>query len=242
VAVGGDGTVNEVVNGIAGLDDVELAIVHRGTGGDFVRTFGIPHKLEGALDVARGTTTRQIDLGRATYHSWAGPEATQWFANIASAGLSGAVAKRVNETGKALGGKASYAWSTIAVFARWKNVQLTVTVDEEERTGPMYDVIVANGRFLAGGMKITPDAEPDDGLFDVLLIGDVTKPDFVTTSPKLYSGRYLSHPKVELLLSPTVAISAAEPLPLEVDGEPIGATPARFEVVPAALRLRVPAA
>ena len=148
MAVGGDGTVNEVVNGIAEADDVELAVVHRGTGGDFVRTFGIPHSLDGALDVARGTTTRQIDLGRATYRSWAGPEATHWFANIASAGMSGAVAKRVNETGKALGGKASYAWSTVAVFARWQNVQLTVNVDGEERSGPMYDVIVANGRYL----------------------------------------------------------------------------------------------
>ena len=240
VAVGGDGTVNEVVNGIAGLDDVELAVLHRGTGGDFVRTFGIPHSLDGALDVARGSTTRQIDLGRATYRSWAGPPATHWFANIASAGMSGAVAKRVNETGKALGGKASYAWSTVAVFARWQNVQLTVRVDGEERSGPMYDVIVANGRFLAGGMKITPDAEPDDGLFDVLLIGDVTKRDLMLTLPKIYRGTHLPHPKAELLRGSRVSIEAPIPLPVELDGEQPGTTPATFEVVPRALRLRVP--
>ncbi|HKB20310.1 MAG TPA: diacylglycerol kinase family protein [Gaiellaceae bacterium] len=240
VAVGGDGTVNEVVNGIAGVDGVELAIVHRGTGGDFVRTFGIPHKLEEALDVARGSTTREIDLGRATYHSWAGPEATQWFANIASAGMSGAVAKRVNETGKALGGKTSYAWSTVAVFVRWRNVQLTVTVGEEERSGPMYDVIVANGRYLAGGMKITPEAQPDDGLFDVLLIGDVTKRDLMLTLPKIYRGTHLPHPKAELLRGATVSINAPIPLPVELDGEQPGTTPATFEVVPRALRLRVP--
>ena len=240
MAVGGDGTVNEVVNGIAGVDGVELAIVHRGTGGDFVRTFGIPQKLDGALDVARGTTTRQIDLGRATYDTWAGPEATQWFANIASAGMSGAVAKRANETGKALGGKASYAWSTVAVFARWQNVELTVTVDGEERSGPMFDVIVANCRFLAGGMKITPDAEPDDGLFDVLLIGDVTKRDLVLTLPKIYRGTHLPHPKAELLRGAKVSVEAPMPLPVELDGEQPGTTPATFEVVPRALRLRVP--
>jgi diacylglycerol kinase family enzyme len=91
-------------------------------------------------------------------------------------------------------------------------------------------------------MKLAPDAQQDDGLFDVVLIGDITKLDFVTTSPKLYSGAYLSHPKVELLRSPTVSITATEPLPLEVDGEPIGTTPARFEIVPSALRLRVPRA
>jgi diacylglycerol kinase family enzyme len=104
----------------------------------------------------------------------------------------------------------------------------------------MHDVIVANGRWHGGGMKLAPEATQDDGLFDVVTIGDISKLDFITTAPKLYSGKYLSHPKVELLRSSTVGIGAAEPLPLEVDGEPIGATPARFEVVPAALRLRVP--
>ena len=112
--------------------------------------------------------------------------------------MSGAVAKRVNETGKALGGTIAYAWSTLAVFARWQNAQVTVTVDGEEN-GPMCDVIVANGRYLAGGMKICPDAEPDDGLFDVLLIGDVTKRELVTTLPKIYRGTHLPHPKAELL-------------------------------------------
>jgi diacylglycerol kinase family enzyme len=91
-------------------------------------------------------------------------------------------------------------------------------------------------------MQLAPHARQDDGAFDVVTIGDVSKLDFVTTAPKLYSGRYLSHPKVELLRSSTVSIDSDQPLPLEVDGEPIGTTPARFEVVPAALRLRVPAA
>ena len=104
----------------------------------------------------------------------------------------------------------------------------------------MYDVIVANGRFLAGGMKITPDAEPDDGLFDVLLIGDVTKRDLVLTLPKIYRGTHLPHPKAELLRGAKVSIEAPIPLPVELDGEQPGTTPATFEVVPRALRLRVP--
>jgi diacylglycerol kinase family enzyme len=91
-------------------------------------------------------------------------------------------------------------------------------------------------------MRLAPDARQDDGLFEVVTIGDVTKIDFLTTAPKLYSGRYLSHPKVEPLRSATVAIESAEPLPLEVDGEPIGTTPARFEIVPRAIRVRVPGA
>ena len=232
--------MNEVVNGIAGAEGVELAIVHRGTGGDFVRTFGIPHKLEGALEVACSGATRAVDLGRSTFHTWAGPERTSWFANAGSAGMSGAVAKRVNETGKALGGKASYAWSTLAVFAGWRNAQITVTVDAETRSGAMYDVIVANGRFLGGGMKLTPDAEPDDSLFDVLLIGDISKRDLVVTLPKIYRGTHLPHPKAELLRGAKVTIEAPIPLPVQLDGEQPGTTPATFEVAPRALRLRVP--
>jgi len=240
VAVGGDGTVNEIVNGIAGVEGVELAVVHRGTGGDFVRTFDVPSKLEGALDVVRSGQRREVDLGRATLRTWAGRDGVIWFANIASAGMSGAVAKRVNESGKALGGKLSYAWSTLAVFARWRNAQITVAVDGEERTGAMYDVIVANGRYLAGGMKITPEAEPDDGLFDVLLIGDVSKRDLMLTLPKIYRGTHLPHPKAELLRGAKVTIEAPIPLPVQLDGEQPGTTPATFEIVPRALRLRVP--
>jgi diacylglycerol kinase (ATP) len=240
VAVGGDGTVNEIVNGIAGVDDVELAIVHRGTGGDFVRTLEIPRKLEDALDVARSGKGRVVDLGRTTFRAWAGGEETRWFANIASAGMSGAVAKRVNETGKALGGKVSYAWSTFAVFARWRNAQLSVTVDEQERSGAMYDVVVANGRFFGGGMKICPEADPADGLFDILLIGDLTKRDLIVTLPKIYRGRHLPHPKAELLRGRKVTIDTPIPLPVELDGEQPGTTPASFEVVPGALRVRVP--
>lgn len=240
VAVGGDGTVNEVVNGIAGVEGVELAVVHRGTGGDFVRTFDIPHRLEEALDIARGGSTREIDLGRATLRTWAGKEGATWFANVASAGMSGAVAKRVNETGKALGGKVSYAWSTFAVFARWRNAQVTVSVDGEVRTGPLYDVIVANGRYFGGGMKICPEAEPDDGLFDVLLIGDISKKDLVLTLPKIYRGTHLPHPRAELLRGAKVSIAAPIALPVELDGEQPGTTPATFEVVRNALRLKVP--
>ena len=232
--------MNEIVNGIAGLEGVELAVIHRGTGGDFVRTFGIPHKLEDALDVSRSRSSLEIDLGRATLRTWAGREGSTWFANIASAGMSGAIAKRVNETGKALGGKISYAWSTLAVFAGWRNAQVTVTVNGEQRTGAMYDVVVANGRYFGGGMKIVPEAEPGDGLFDVLLIGDVTKRDLVLTLPKIYRGTHLPHPKAELLRGARVTIDAPIPLPVQLDGEQPGTTPATFEVVPRALRLRVP--
>jgi YegS/Rv2252/BmrU family lipid kinase len=216
-------------------------VIPRGTGWDFVRTFGIPRKLDDAVEVALHGRTREIDLGRARYRSWSGGEDERVFANVASAGMSGAIAKRANQTSKALGGKASYAWATLAVFARWHNDEVRVRVDGHEHAGRMHDVIVANGRFLGGGMKMTPEAEPDDGRFDVLLIGDLTKRDLVLTLPKTYRGTHLPHPKATLLRGAVVEVDAPEPLPVELDGEQPGTTPVRFEIVPRALRLRVPA-
>jgi len=232
--------VNEIANGVAGLG-VELAVIPRGTGWDFVRTYGIPRRLEGAVEVALHGRTREIDLGRARYRAWDGSDGESLFANIASAGMSGAIAKRTNETSKALGGKASYLWATLAVFSRWRSDEVRVRVGDEQHAGRMHDVIVANGRYFGGGMMIAPEAEPDDGRFEVLLIGDLTKRDLMLTLPKTYRGKHLPHPKATVLRGPRVEVRAAEALPVELDGEQPGTTPASFEIVPGALRLRVPA-
>jgi diacylglycerol kinase (ATP) len=240
VVVGGDGSVNEVVNGIVGVGEVDLAVIPRGTGWDFVRTFGIPRDLDAAVDVALHGEVREIDAGAVTYRAWAGGEATAHFVNVASAGISGAIARRANDSSKALGGKVSYYWSTLAVFVGWQTGVMRVTVDAETREGRMIDAMVCNGRYLGGGMMMCPEAEPDDGLFDVMLIGDVTKRDLAFVLPKTYKGTHLPHPRLELLRGRVVSVAADEPLPIELDGEQPGTTPARFEVLPRALRLRVP--
>jgi len=239
VVVGGDGSVNEVVNGIAGRDGVEIAVIARGTGWDFARSLGLPRDLDRAIAVALGSSTRTIDLGRVTYRSWSGAEAQSFFANVASAGMSGAIAQRANDTSKALGGKMSYVWATFAVFARWSNTEVEVSVDGEQRRARMHDVVVANGSSFGGGMKICPDAKADDGVFDVLLIGDLTKRDLMVTLPKTFRGKHLPHPKAELLRGATVTVDAPEPLPIQLDGEQPGTTPARFEIVRRALRVRI---
>jgi len=241
VVVGGDGSVNEVVNGIADAEGVELAVIPRGTGWDFVRTFDIPRDLDAAVDVALNGVVREIDLGVVTYRTWGGEDARSVFANVASAGISGAIAQRANESSKALGGKVSYYWATLSVFFGWQTGEMRVSVDGESRSGKMIDAVVCNGRYLGGGMMMCPEAEPDDGVFDVLLIGDVTKRDLLLVLPKTYKGNHLPHPRLELLRGKVVTVESAEPLPIELDGEQPGTTPARFEVLPRALRLRVPA-
>jgi diacylglycerol kinase (ATP) len=218
----------------------ELAVLAQGTGDDFIRTHAIPSGLADAIAVARDGTPRVIDVGRVAYRQWDGTPGERHFANVASAGMSGAVAQRANRTSKALGGRVTFFYALTREFLVWRNGDVTVEVAGEVRRGPMHDVVVANGAFHGGAMKLAPDAQPDDGEFDVLLIGDVSKLDFLTTAPKLYSGKHLGHPKVEVLRGPVVDVDAGLPLPLETDGEVLGTTPARFEIVPRALRVRVP--
>ncbi|MGN6797744.1 MAG: diacylglycerol/lipid kinase family protein [Gaiellaceae bacterium] len=241
VAVGGDGTLNEVVNGVAGRD-VDLATIPLGTGMDFGRTYNVPTRFDDAVRVTLEGDVRTIDAGRVTYRTWAGDTAERLFANVSSVGMSGAVAQRANGMSKALGGKVTFFYALTRVFLEWQNTDVTVRLDDAERRGSMHDVIVANGVWHGGGMKLAPDAAPDDGQFDVVLIGDVSKLDFLTTAPKIYKGKHVHHPKVEVLRSTHVDVDAPVHLPIELEGEQVGTTPATFEIAPGALRVRVPRA
>ena len=240
VAVGGDGTLNEVINGVAGRD-VDLATIPLGTGMDFGRAYGIPTRFDDAVGVVLDGATRAIDAGRVRYRTWDGEDAVRWFGNVGTVGMSGAVAQRANGMSKALGGRITFFYALTRVFLTWQNTEVTVSLDGARRSGRMHDVIVANGPWHGGGMMLAPDAKPDDGLFDVVLIGDVSKVDFLTTAPKIYKGRHVTHPKVEILRSAHATVDAPERLPIEVEGEQVGTTPAVFEIVPGALRVRVPA-
>lgn len=241
--VGGDGSVHEVVNGLlstATASEVEMAVLPRGTGRDFVRSLRIPRDLTQALDVARDGRPRMVDVGRARYTAWDGSEMQAYFANFAGAGISGAIARRANRSSKALGGRISFLAATVAVFARWRSTTVTAEIDAERRSGEMFEVLVMNGDYAAGGMWVTPQAEPDDGQFDVLLIGDVTKTDFIRTFPKIYRGKHLAHPKIDVVRGRTVQVECDIPLPIVLDGEQPGTTPVRVEIVPRALRVRAP--
>ena len=213
-----------------------------GTGMDFIRTHGIPAKFEDAVRTALRGAPRTIDVGRVSYREWSGAHAERYVANIGSVGMSAAVAQRANAMSKVLGGRATFFYALTRVFFEWENTMVSVALEDgTRRDARMHDVIVANGQWHGGAMWLAPNALPDDGQFDVVLIGDVPKWDFITTAPKLYRGTYLAHPKVELLRSSGVHVEASEHLPIELDGEQVGTTPARFQIVPGALRVRVPA-
>lgn len=246
VAVGGDGTVSDVANGFLGSAgsrpvDADLAVLPRGSGCDFVRSFGIPRRAAHALEVAARGAVRTIDAGRVSFTGHDGQPASRHFVNVASAGLTATAADLVNRGGKPLGATVAYAWGGIRAFTRYQNTPMRVELDDRRLEVVANNVIVANCRRYASGMRILPDAEPDDGLFDVLVWGDVTRGDLLRTLHKLYRGTHTDHPKADISRARRVVVNPGRPLPVELDGETPGTTPAEFQIVPAALRLRVPA-
>jgi diacylglycerol kinase (ATP) len=245
VAVGGDGTVSEVANGFfdgnqAVNPDAELAVVCRGSGCDFIRTFGISKKTDKALDVAAGSKVRTIDVGVARFTGPDGKPTERYFVNVASAGMTGFAAEKANRSSKRLGATITFAWVGLTTLIAYTNKRMKVTIDDTQRELVSNNVIVANCKSWAGGMKILPMAEPDDGELDVLVWGDISKTDLVLTLPKLYRGTHIKHRKASISRAREVTVEPEQPLPIELDGELPGMTPATFTLRPKALRLRVP--
>jgi diacylglycerol kinase (ATP) len=236
VAVGGDGTVHEVVNGMAEHGDAVLGVVAAGSGSDFVRSFGLPGDAVRAARHLAGDRVRRIDLGRVTFASGAS-RVTRYFPNIAEAGLGAAVVARASALPGFLGA-AKYLcgfWLTLPGF---RPATVRVEADEAAYQWRAHNVVVANCRFYGGGMQISPKSRPDDGALDVLvMVGP--RSDAFTGLPRVYRGSHLPHRNIVELRARRVRVEADPPLPVEADGELLGSTPATFEVIPAAVRLKV---
>ena len=240
VAVGGDGTVNEVVNGVmtSGVPstrDVVLGVIALGRGLDFVRTFGIPALPGHAVAHLDGPESFPIDVGRVTFHH-GGAEITRYFANVAEVGLEARVRARAAHLPSWFGPTAFLIafWSETLL---WRSADAKVDLVDRGYEGPLDALVVANGQFSSGGKKIAPRAAPTDGLLDVL-VDHVGRWERIALLPKVYRGEHLPHPDIRLAKRVRVSIDGP-PLPLTVDGEALGRTPALFEVLPGALRLKV---
>lgn len=252
VAIGGDGTVNEVVNGffdeqgVAIKPDASFALLPFGTGGDFRRTMNIPLELADAAAVIAANQRRKIDVGKLELTMNDGARALRMFANIASFGVSGVVDRLVNESGKKLGGKLSFAIATARATWAYKNQRVQLIFDgkpSERVEATINTVAVANGKYFGGAMMIAPNAEVDDGVFDVIAMGDLNFGDLLKSGRRLYKGTHLSMDKVTARRARIVEAEPIEPggiVELDVDGEALGRLPARFELVPSALWMVVP--
>jgi diacylglycerol kinase (ATP) len=244
VAVGGDGTVHEVVNGMVQdgqpiAPDAVLGVVAAGSGCDFVRSFGLPGDAARAARQLVGDQVRSIDVGTVTCADGDATR-TRYFVNIAEAGLGGAVVARaagLKGFGRFLGG-ARYAagfWLTLPGF-RPAAVQLDA--DGQAFGWRAFNVVVANCRFYGGGMQISPKSDPGDCLLDVLVMTG-PKSDAFTTLPKVYSGTHLPHRNIAELRAGRILLDADRPFLVEADGEMLGTTPASFGIIPSGVRLKV---
>ncbi len=243
VCVGGDGTLNEVINGIMMHEEsirstVTLGFVPNGTGCDFVRTLPIPQNIEHAIDAIAGGIVRTIDLGRLSFHDHRGHECGRYFHNITSFGLGGDVAQRVNRTTKVFGPFISFMWATLISIFLYGKKQIRIRIDngfEQEFT--VWNVAVANGRYHGGGMWVAPDASVYDGLLNVTVIGDLTLPEVFLNLPNLYNGRIYDIDKVVTLTGKKIEAVSDQPALLDVDGEQPGMMPIVIHVVPGALKI-----
>jgi diacylglycerol kinase (ATP) len=244
VAVGGDGTIHEVVNGLVDPEsgeprgqDLVLGVVSGGSGSDLARTFGLDRAPEVVARHLDGETTMGFDLGRIRLTGRDGQPRTVLFANIAEAGYGGLVTDLANRLPRWVGGT-RYVLATVAAISRFRLVETTVTVDHTEVDEELSNVIVANGQFFGGGLRVAPRALPDDGRFNVQVWRG--KPaDVLRALPDLRVGEHLEREDVREWQSTTVRIDARTPLLIEADGEVLGTTPATIDLLPAPIRIKI---
>ncbi|MBN1615659.1 MAG: diacylglycerol kinase family lipid kinase, partial [Deltaproteobacteria bacterium] len=243
VCVGGDGTLNEVINGFMNEEgpsrpDALLGFVPNGTGCDFCKTIPIPNSIDRSLDTIRESNVRTIDLGRLRYVDMQGNARTRYFHNITSFGLGGEVDARVNRTSKAFGPFLSFIWATLISIFLYGKKRIRLAVDDEyDEEITILNVAVANGKYHGGGMYVAPEALVDDGLFHVTVIGDLSLPEIFYHLPKLYNGKIGTMDKVFMVMGRQVGATSDQTVLLDVDGEQPGKLPVRIEIVPKALRL-----
>ena len=233
LAVGGDGTAHWAANGLLqnGSSGPSLGVIPAGTGGDFAAALGLPKDPHAATTALLNGNVRRIDVGYVN---------GRYFLTIGTVGFGGEVARQVNEWPKLLPGPVMYIAAILKMLATFNPVDVELALDGATRQQRLFMAAVGNTYRAAGGMKLCPSALPDDQIFEVLLIGNVTKLEVLTLLPKTFSGRHIFHPKVEVHRAATIDVTSRTPLAVQADGELVGSVPATFTVRPGALNVLVP--
>jgi diacylglycerol kinase (ATP) len=233
VSVGGDGTISEIVNGIYkadSLNDVNLGIISTGTGADYIRTIGTPRNFEDACKKLVNPVTRDVDVGMVECIN-KGQVTKRLFVNFAGLGFDAEIVKATTQKYKALGKVSAYLLGLFTTLVSYKNKQVDIIIGNETESKTICTVIMGNGKYGGGGMYTTPKAVINDGLLDVLIIGDLSKPDLINSLPMIYKGTHLSHPKVSLKKAQQVTIKPTVVMSIQADGDIVGESPATFSII-----------
>lgn len=240
VCVGGDGTLNEVINGFFDERDnpregVKLFVLPAGTGSDFLKSFGIKK----GLRKPTGRTVK-LDAGLCEYMNKDGKEERRFFINIIDFGIGGEVVRRVNESSKIFGGFFSFLKGSIMGLISYRPAEIVYEIDGRRFEGKPTGVVVANGKFFGGGMKIAPEADPSDGVFDVVILGEMSLLKFLRHGHRVYKGTHIELDEVRVLKGRCVKIEVISgKCPIDMDGEDIGYAPSTVKIVPSAIEMLI---
>ena len=244
IIVGGDGTMNEVVNGIFtqqkhASSEILLGMITVGTGNDWGRMFNIPMKYKEAIKIIKKGETFVQDAVVVKYlHS--GVQQRRYFVNIAGIGFDAVVVQKTNrlkERGK--NGVLLYLLSIFTTLMNYKHTNTTINIDEKKIQDDVFSICIGIGKYCGGGMMQTPNAIADDGLFDLTVIKKIKRYELIRNIGKLYNGSIIEHPKVETYTGKSIFIDSEPDIHLETDGESLGHSPFRFEIIPKSVRVIV---
>ncbi|MEW6243808.1 MAG: diacylglycerol kinase family protein [Bacillota bacterium] len=230
VAVGGDGTVHEVANGLA-CTGTALGVIPAGKGNDFARSLGIPFSPHRAVRLISSGCTRVIDLGMVD---------GRYFLNVSGVGFDAEVAQEVNSSERKIGGPLTYILGVLKMLSRYDPVPVEIALDGDVIRERILVVAIGNTPYYAAGMKMVPHARPDDGEFGICVAGNLTKAETLAMLPLVYSGRHISHNKVSTYKAARVEIRSETALAIQADGEIVGHLPAVFTVAAGCLRVIAP--
>jgi diacylglycerol kinase (ATP) len=235
IAAGGDGTLNEVINGIAANSGkVQVGLLPLGTGNDFARTLELPLTIDDNIDILLSQQTTAIDLVRIK------SDRVRYLVNVSAGGFSGLVNEKLTSEVKDTWGPLAYVRSAAAALPEMHAYRANIVIDGAERLSiDLHNVIIANGRFVAGGLPVAPEADPRDGLFDVILIRKCSKPEMVFLAAQMLVGKHLSNDTIIWRRAAKISIRSRPKMCFNTDGELIGNEPAVFQIMPRALHFVV---
>jgi diacylglycerol kinase (ATP) len=242
ITVGGDGTLNEVVNGVLRNStcpalEISLGLIPVGTGNDWGRMLGIPSDYEKAIMIIKEEKHMVHDAGIVTFFSETG-KIVRYFINIAGLGFESTVVKRTNyQKDHGHSGKLIYFYNLLMSLLAYKNTRTEIVIDGEEIVTDLFSLNIGNGKYCGGGMRQTPGAQPDDGILDVTIIGNIGKLEIIRKLHMLYDGTILEHPKIKGYKCKNVRVTSGSVLWVEADGESLGHTPAEFGIMPSAINI-----
>ncbi len=242
IVVGGDGTMNEVVNGVFTQEccpttDITLAMITVGTGNDWGKLFSIPLHYEKSIQIIRKQKVRLQDAGIVYYYNGTVRD-KRYFINIAGLGFDAVVVKRTNiQKDKGRKSKAIYMMNLLKSLLFYSHTMTSVDIDGKVIRNDVFTISIGIGRFSGGGMMQTPKAIPDDGLFDITIIKKMRKGEVVRSLKMLYDGSILDHPKIEGYTGKDILVDSDPLIHVEADGESLGHSPIEFKILPKSINI-----